>query len=78
MIADENELLEFMRANGLARLETIVRQLQGLVPLVGDGSPEGVVAAELGTVYRNRSGGAGTSFYVKETEPTPETGWVAK
>ena len=42
----------------------------------GIGSPEGVVAAEPGTVYENKSGGAGTSFYVKESG-SGNTGWVA-
>jgi hypothetical protein len=32
---DEAELLEFIRANGLARLETAVRQLQGFQPKRG-------------------------------------------
>lgn len=45
--------------------------------LIGTGSPEGIVTASSGSSYRNRSGGAGTSFYVKESG-TGNTGWVAK
>jgi hypothetical protein len=44
--------------------------------LSGEGSPEGVVPAEPGTLYRNRLGGAGTTLYAKETG-TGNTGWVA-
>lgn len=44
---------------------------------VGTGSPEGAVAANPGSTYRNLSGGAGTTFYVKESL-TGNTGWIAK
>lgn len=43
----------------------------------GSGSPEGVVTAGIGSTYRRTDGGAGTSFYVKESG-TGNTGWVAK
>lgn len=43
----------------------------------GDGTPEGVVAASRGSTYRRRDGGAGTTFYVKESG-TGNIGWVAK
>ncbi|ASS96098.1 glycosyl hydrolase family 28-related protein [Peribacillus simplex] len=43
----------------------------------GAGSPEGVVTARTGSIYLNRSGGAGTTMYVKE-KGTTNTGWVAK
>lgn len=46
--------------------------------LGGPGSPEGVVEAPLGTIWHRTDGGTGTSFYVKETEATSSTGWVAK
>jgi len=45
--------------------------------IAGTGSPEGVVTANPGSMYLNRSGGAGTTLYVKETL-TGNTGWVAK
>lgn len=44
---------------------------------IGSGTPEGVVAAPIGSTWRRTNGGAGTSFYVKETG-TGTTGWVAK
>jgi len=43
----------------------------------GSGSPEGVVTGSVGSTYRRTDGGAGTSFYVKESG-SGNTGWVAK
>ena len=43
----------------------------------GAGSPEGVVAAPVGTIYLRTDGGTGTTLYVKESG-TGNTGWVAK
>jgi hypothetical protein len=43
----------------------------------GSGSPEGSVTAPVGSTYQRQDGGAGTSFYVKESG-TGNTGWVAK
>lgn len=43
----------------------------------GAGSPEGVLAASIGSTYRRTDGGPGTTFYVKESG-TDKTGWVAK
>ena len=45
---------------------------------VGSGTPNGAVTASPGATYRNRSGGAGTSFYVKESGVNTNTGWVGK
>ena len=43
----------------------------------GSGSPEGVLTASVGSTYRRVDGGAGSSFYVKESG-NGNTGWVAK
>jgi hypothetical protein len=43
----------------------------------GSGTPEGAVTAAVGSTYRRTDGGAGTSFYVKESG-AGNTGWVAK
>jgi hypothetical protein len=43
----------------------------------GSGSPEGVIAAPVGAVYRRTNGGASTTLYVKESG-SGNTGWVAK
>lgn len=44
---------------------------------IGTGSPESVVSASPGSTFRNTSGGATLSFYIKETG-TGNTGWIAK
>jgi hypothetical protein len=44
---------------------------------VGAGTPEGAVTAGIGSTWRRTDGGAGTSFYVKESG-TGNTGWVGK
>ena len=44
----------------------------------GTGSPEGVVTADIGSFYSRTDGGAGTSFYVKESGMATNTGWIAK
>lgn len=44
-------------------------------PFQGTGSPEGVVQARAGMTYVNRSGGANTTFWIKESG-TSTTGWV--
>jgi hypothetical protein len=49
--------------------------LQG--SLKGSGTPEGAVTATIGTSFLRTDGGAGTTFYIKESG-TGNTGWVAK
>jgi hypothetical protein len=43
---------------------------------VGNGDPEGVVTAAIGSTFQRIDGGAGTSWYIKESG-TGNTGWVA-
>jgi hypothetical protein len=43
----------------------------------GAGTPEGAVAAPVGSMFTRTDGGAGTTLYVKESG-TGNTGWVAK
>ena len=45
--------------------------------LIGAGSPEGSASARVGSIYLRTDGGAGSTFYVKETG-VGNTGWVAK
>jgi hypothetical protein len=49
----------------------------GHFDLIGPGSPESVVVGGIGSTYRRTDGGAGTSFYVKQSG-TGTTGWAAK
>lgn len=44
--------------------------------LAGTGSPEGVVAAPVGTEYRQTDGAAGSALWIKESG-TGKTGWAA-
>ena len=43
----------------------------------GSGTPEGVIAAPIGSTYTADNGGASITFYVK-TSGTGNTGWTAK
>lgn len=51
--------------------------IQDLYRRFGSGTPEGAVIAPIGAVFHRTDGGAGTSFYVKESG-TGNTGWVGK
>ena len=44
----------------------------------GFGSPNSVLVGNPGDLYLNKSGGAGTSVYIKESGAGTNTGWVAK
>ena len=44
---------------------------------IGSGEPNGHVSAPVGTLYLRSDGGAGSTFYVKESG-SGNTGWVAK
>jgi hypothetical protein len=39
------------------------------------GDPNGRFTAPLGSIYQNSLGGVQESFWIKESEPTPDTGW---
>lgn len=43
----------------------------------GNGTPESVITANVGSLYSRLDGGASTTLYVKESG-TGNTGWVAK
>jgi hypothetical protein len=49
----------------------------GISITAGNGSPEGVVTAKVGSLYLRLNGGAGTTLYVKQSG-TGNTGWVGK
>lgn len=44
----------------------------------GEGSPEGVVTANIGSMYLRRDGGANTTLYIKESGDGSSSGWSAK
>lgn len=58
-------------ARPLANMNDVAR-------LSGTGSPEGAIVGNPGDTYQRTDGGAGTSFYVKESGSATNTGWVAK
>ena len=49
----------------------------GVTITTGNGSPEGSVTAIVGSLYTNKTGGANTTLYIKESG-TGNTGWIAK
>lgn len=51
--------------------------LNGVCITHGVGTPEGAITAPVGSHYLREDGGAGTTFYVKESG-TGNTGWVGK
>jgi len=64
-------LLKNVRFGAEVRLGSTIKVLHGT------GTPEAAITAVVGSTYHRDDGGAGTSFYVKETG-TGNTGWVAK
>ena len=50
----------------------------GLFDSYGTGSPEGVIAAAVGSTYRRLDGATGTSLYIKEANSGYASGWGGK
>jgi hypothetical protein len=48
--------------------------IDGITIYTGNGSPENVIAANVGSMYLRKDGGSGTTLYVKEAG-TGNTGW---
>jgi hypothetical protein len=64
-------------ARRLDRLERELRELRAArdpLDLSGNGSPEGVVTANVGATWRQLDGGASTTLWIKEAG-TSTTGW---
>lgn len=49
--------------------------INGVTKIVGTGSPEGVITAAVGSTFSRTNGGAGTTYYIKESG-SGNTGWV--
>lgn len=60
-------------------LQRVVREVNGQALRVryGEGSPESVIEAPVGTLYLRTDGSTSTTLYVK-TSGTGNTGWTAK
>ena len=65
------------QSDGAASKTLTINNSTGPIMTNGTGTPEGVLTAHIGSTYGRTDGGAGTSFYVKESG-TGNTGWVAK
>lgn len=50
----------------------------GITVSAGTGTPNGVVSGNPADVYFSFSGGAGTTFFVKESGTNTNTGWQGK
>jgi hypothetical protein len=61
---------------GTGRLRLSAAGEAGTTSSIGRGSPEGAVSAAPGSDYRNLDGGAGSTFWIKQTGTGP-TGWSA-
>lgn len=59
------------------RYSTATGTLEDRGLFIGAGSPEGVLTAEVGSLYVNTLGGAGKTLYVKQTG-SGNTGWAGK
>lgn len=70
-----------LNASGVTSLSSTKLELNGVSSNVGinvgSGTPEGVVTANIGSIFLRTNGGASTTLYVKESG-TGNTGWVAK
>lgn len=76
--ASSEEVVQRLQA--LERILELFMELTRLSGIlhVGQGGPNTVVAAPTGHIYIDELGGAGTTLWVKESSPTPKTGWVGK
>ncbi|MEF3313336.1 hypothetical protein PV433_31080 [Paenibacillus sp. GYB004] len=77
MVWDERSLRENTQFRALQFLSAVDSKWYDVGVVRGTGSPEGVVTALIGAIYVNESGGANTTFWVKETG-SGNTGWKAK
>jgi hypothetical protein len=67
-------------------LARLIQELVGMLSalerrpyaLRGEGSPEGVRAAPVGSIYLRTDGGTSSTLYVKESGGAGKTGWDAK
>lgn len=77
---DQEYLLDFVNKELVPVVERLRLALSALLGTVksGEGDPEGVVEAAVGSIYQRTDGGAGSSLYVKESGGSTSTGWAAK
>lgn len=63
----------------LRRIASLIAEYGQLLDYVfkGEGDPDGVITAPVGSLFLRTDGGTGTTLYVKESG-VGNTGWVAK
>jgi hypothetical protein len=77
-ITNEQELKRFVEQFVPPSLGQQLQSLAGGAPRRGTGDPNGDLDGEIGSFYIDENGGAGTTFYVKESPAGTLTGWAAK
>jgi len=77
---EKDYLLDFVNKELVPQMERLRLFTDAIVSILiqGEGSPEGVVPAAVGSLYQQTDGGAGTSLWVKESGASTDVGWVAK
>jgi hypothetical protein len=77
---EKDYLVDFVNKELVPQMERLRLLTSSLLDILiqGEGSPEGVVAAAVGSIYQQTDGGAGTSVWVKETGGSTDTGWAPK
>jgi hypothetical protein len=65
------------RSDGVLNISALPIGTDSVSWASGEGSPEGVREAPVGSLWTRTDGGAGTTLYVKEAG-TGNTGWAAK
>lgn len=66
----------FRRSNSLGT--NALNLEEDIYEMWGTATPEGAIAAGIGSVFRRTDGGAGTSLYIKESGAATNSGWVGK
>jgi hypothetical protein len=64
--------------HSLADAQKNFDQLAKLTAREGHGNPNGQTMGSIGDLYVDRTGGAGSVLYVKESGTNTLTGWAAK
>jgi len=73
----KDDLIEFVNRELVPLVERMRIALTGLQGnlIQGEGSPDGVVTADIGAIYQNTTGTVGSLLYAKTTNDVA-TGWT--
>lgn len=65
------------RLNGLKQVnDFLATEIIGIEITIGSGSPETVVIGSPGDLYLDQTGGAASTFFIKETGVASAVGWA--